>query len=140
MKRINLFGMTRRKLLTRFAQLLATGGLLTMIFKFIRGTRAADFEVCFQREPTENEVIFKSGVYLVGLDQGAKAFSSRCPHLGCSLTYNQLNSSFQCPCHGSRFSLNGHRLQGPARKDMTALKWVREGDKCGSYTVRLPIS
>lgn len=41
----------------------------------------------------------------------------RCPHLGCALKYNREEHSWDCPCHGSRFSEDGKRLDGPATDD-----------------------
>lgn len=38
----------------------------------------------------------------------------RCPHLGCALKWNAAEHSWDCPCHGSRFSEDGQRLDGPA--------------------------
>jgi len=38
----------------------------------------------------------------------------RCPHLGCALKYNPQEHSWDCPCHGSRFSEDGRLLDGPA--------------------------
>ena len=38
----------------------------------------------------------------------------RCPHLGCALKWNPREHSWDCPCHGSRFSEEGQRLDGPA--------------------------
>ena len=38
----------------------------------------------------------------------------RCPHLGCALKWNPREHSWDCPCHGSRFSAEGKRLDGPA--------------------------
>lgn len=38
----------------------------------------------------------------------------RCPHLGCALQYNRFEHTWDCPCHGSRFSEDGRRLAGPA--------------------------
>lgn len=37
-----------------------------------------------------------------------------CTHLGCELKYNPLEKSWDCPCHGSRFSIDGDILEGPA--------------------------
>ncbi len=44
---------------------------------------------------------------------------TKCPHLGCELTYNPDETSWDCPCHGSRFSYTGERLEGPAQEDAT---------------------
>lgn len=38
----------------------------------------------------------------------------RCPHLGCALKYNRAEHSWDCACHGSRFSEDGRLLTGPA--------------------------
>ncbi len=41
----------------------------------------------------------------------------RCPHLGCALKYNPQEHSWDCGCHGSRFSQDGKLLNGPATGD-----------------------
>ena len=41
----------------------------------------------------------------------------RCPHLGCALKWNKQERSWDCPCHGSRFSPEGKLLNNPANKD-----------------------
>ena len=38
----------------------------------------------------------------------------RCPHLGCSLNWNPLEHSWDCPCHGSRFTEDGRLIDNPA--------------------------
>lgn len=42
----------------------------------------------------------------------------RCPHLGCALQWNPQERSWDCPCHGSRFDADGHRLDNPATGDL----------------------
>lgn len=41
----------------------------------------------------------------------------RCPHLGCALRYNKAEHTWDCPCHGSRFSKNGDLIDNPATDD-----------------------
>ncbi len=42
--------------------------------------------------------------------------TTRCPHLGCELSWNQDELSWDCPCHGSRFTYDGRLLSGPAQE------------------------
>ncbi len=42
----------------------------------------------------------------------------RCPHLGCALRYNTAEHSWDCPCHGSRFTENGELINNPATDDL----------------------
>ena len=42
----------------------------------------------------------------------------RCPHLGCALKYNPQEHSWDCPCHGSRFSQDGKLLDNPSTGDL----------------------
>lgn len=42
----------------------------------------------------------------------------RCPHLGCGLKWNKYEHSWDCPCHGSRFSEKGKLIDNPANGDL----------------------
>lgn len=57
--------------------------------------------------------VARTGVYRD--DAGAlHAVSVRCTHLGCLLHFNDAERSWDCPCHGSRFGVDGDVLAGPA--------------------------
>ncbi len=42
----------------------------------------------------------------------------RCPHLGCALKWNPREHSWDCPCHGSRFTEGGKLIDNPATGDL----------------------
>ena len=41
----------------------------------------------------------------------------RCPHMGCALKYNKVERTWDCPCHGSRFTETGRLIDNPATDD-----------------------
>ena len=44
----------------------------------------------------------------------------RCPHLGCALKWNEAEHTWDCPCHGSRFTEHGDLIDNPATDDLKA--------------------
>lgn len=71
--------------------------------------------------PTEGKVLHiegkKIGVYK---DENGlvHAVSATCTHMGCDISFNQSERSWDCPCHGARFSIDGRVLNGPANRDL----------------------
>lgn len=47
---------------------------------------------------------------------------SKCTHLGCELEYNNAERTFDCPCHGSRFTYEGKVIEGPAVLDLDKIE------------------
>ena len=81
--------------------------------------RARPAEASSARDVPSGEArVVRSGLGKVGVyrdDDGAlHAVSLRCTHLGCLVRWNGAERSWDCPCHGSRFDVDGDVLEGPA--------------------------
>lgn len=71
--------------------------------------------------PGEGDIVTSKGQKVAGYrdDHGAlHAVSTRCTHLGCQVAWNAAERSWDCPCHGSRFTPDGDILNGPATKPL----------------------
>ena len=67
--------------------------------------------------------IMRDGVSKVAVhrDRDGKVhkLSAVCPHLGCIVAWNSTEQTWDCPCHGSRYSAEGRVYQGPANSDLS---------------------
>ena len=80
------------------------------------GTRRVDSLV-----PGEGGVVRHNGKIIGAYRDQAGAVhgvSLTCTHLGCTVRWNAAETTWDCPCHGSRFSHDGTVLQGPAVRDL----------------------
>ncbi|MBQ8892077.1 MAG: Rieske 2Fe-2S domain-containing protein [Bacilli bacterium] len=41
-----------------------------------------------------------------------------CPHMKCKLIFNEKELTWDCPCHGSRFTIDGKVINGPSIYDI----------------------
>jgi Rieske Fe-S protein len=69
------------------------------------------------------------GGFVVKNQGKVEVFAINCSHLGCSIALNQGAQSFDCPCHGSRFHLDGTVLHGPAADPLSHLTWKQGSDQ-----------
>lgn len=67
------------------------------------------------QEGLSTVAIFRDG------DGQLHRYSAVCPHLGCAVKWNPKDTTFDCPCHGSQFDINGVVIQGPAKQGLSKL-------------------
>lgn len=68
-----------------------------------------------------SRTIFRSQLFINGLETASNLLrltKPRCPHLGCALKWNGQENSWDCACHGSRFSETGKLINNPATDDL----------------------
>ena len=60
----------------------------------------------------------KCGVYID--NKGNRhVVSNICPHMKCNLVFNYIDKTWDCPCHASRFDLDGKCIKGPSNYDIS---------------------
>lgn len=66
--------------------------------------------------------IIRNGYYKMGAykdEMGTLHLTSLiCPHLGCELKWNPTEKTWDCPCHGSRFDIDGHLIDNPSKHNI----------------------
>ena len=74
--------------------------------------------------PGEARIIRAKGHNVAAFrDPGGKlhCVDAKCTHLGCTVGFNNAERSWDCPCHGSRFTVDGDILHGPATDPLPQL-------------------
>jgi cytochrome b6-f complex iron-sulfur subunit len=67
-------------------------------------------------------------IVLQSPDQQLFAFSAKCTHEGCTVTYQSAQSILWCPCHDGRFDLSGRVLSGPPPQPLPKYIALRQPD------------
>ena len=65
--------------------------------------------------------IWQPQLFINGVESASNLLrfsKKRCPHLGCALKWNPQEHSWDCPCHGSRFTAEGKLIDNPATDDL----------------------
>jgi glycine/D-amino acid oxidase-like deaminating enzyme/nitrite reductase/ring-hydroxylating ferredoxin subunit len=87
--------------------------------------KKADVDEAGQLANNEGAILSK-GFRKIALYRDASgtlhSFSAVCPHLGCVVQWNADEKTFDCPCHGSRFSKEGVVINGPAVSNLERIK------------------
>lgn len=66
------------------------------------------------------------------------AVSRKCTHLGCRLNYSEKEHMLICPCHQSKFTPQGQRMDGPAKKNLPSFPVEKMSEGAGQgYVVTL---
>jgi cytochrome b6-f complex iron-sulfur subunit len=110
-----------------------------LIPKFREGEFGGSFTLPTEKIPAINDEPFNfpdGRFWLVNLDsnqenermypvsdepdgiQGVAAIYKVCTHLGCIYAWNTANQRFECPCHGSKYRLDGRRVESPAPRTL----------------------
>jgi glycine/D-amino acid oxidase-like deaminating enzyme/nitrite reductase/ring-hydroxylating ferredoxin subunit len=111
---------------SRIKPIASAGGVLDEVFNaslhFVKDKFSADkIDELDEISNGEGRIIKHDGTtYAAYRDHKAELhlLSPVCPHTGCNVAWNPSEISWDCPCHGSRFDIEGKLLNGPAMSDL----------------------
>lgn len=97
------------------------------IYNIEVGSRYIINKICTNKSYYGNDVRIeyidgkKCGVYID--DKGERHIVSNiCPHMKCNLVFNYIDKTWDCPCHASRFDIDGNIIYGPSVFDIKVKK------------------
>lgn len=92
--------------------------------------REVPAEVLKSLQPDVPVHVPEAGAWLVktGGTDAIVALDDRCTHLGCRQKWNPEKLTFECPCHGSEFDLQGLVKRGPASRPLPKLTVSQDRD------------
>ena len=105
-KYVNLFNLKRINIPLIFNSFIG-------IFSYLKVYIESCFHECNPKYVKINGILY--GVYTdkKGCEHKVKII---CPHMKCSLIFNKYDKTWDCPCHGSRFDIDGNIISGPSIK------------------------
>jgi menaquinol-cytochrome c reductase iron-sulfur subunit len=79
-------------------------------------------QIAIEQRDGWRKVLSEKAIYVVkGSDGRPRVLSAVCPHLGCSIGWNEDRRQFVCPCHNGAFAPDGKLLAGPPPRGMDEL-------------------
>ena len=110
---INLFAPHRRLNINKVLRLpIDVGCNMKAMIKSTKNN-VNNSKVVYKRQDGKNVAIYR--------DKGGKEHIvlNKCPHMKCGLVLNEVEETWDCLCHGSRFTLDGKCIEGPSNFDIT---------------------
>ena len=93
-------------------------GIITNVYKnisgFIKGYLVRNNKVTYKKIDKQKVMIYQ--------DKESHIVNRKCPHFGCGLVFNEVEKTWDCPCHGSRFDLDGKCTMSPSNHDISIRK------------------
>jgi quinol---cytochrome c reductase iron-sulfur subunit, bacillus type len=85
-------------------------------------TAPTKVQITIEQRDGWRKVLSEKAIYVVkGSDARPRVLSAVCPHLGCSIGWNEDRRQFVCPCHNGTFAPDGTLLAGPPPRGMDEL-------------------
>lgn len=96
---------------------MVVGGVLDGYYSasgYVNGYLSSNKKIKYEEVDGKEIAIYKD-------ENGVHKVYTKCPHMGCYLIFNEIEKTWDCPCHASRFDLDGKCISGPSNADITYL-------------------
>ncbi len=97
------------------------GMTASMVSAMILADLATGQENSYSEVFSPSRSILKPQLFVNGWKAVSNLFipsKKRCPHMGCTLKWNETEETWDCPCHGSRFDEKGNVIDNPANGNL----------------------
>lgn len=110
---------SKRKFINLLPYILA-GGFTYPVSKFLFFSDNPNIKIVLPLKNINDGItnIQKSQIFVYKKENQIDVYDAHCTHMGCILNFNNKTEQFNCPCHKSRFDIDGTKLKGPAKRDL----------------------
>lgn len=114
----------RRKFLNLLPYVLV-GGFSYPISKFLFFSENPNIKMTIALKNINEGITYikKSQFFIYKKDDIIDIYNAHCTHMGCIINFDGNTKKFNCPCHKSRFDIDGTRLRGPAKRDLDRISF-----------------
>jgi Rieske Fe-S protein len=127
--------LSRRTIIRAIGWLLAAPMPFVFASMVTRHARLSRESRSVEIPPPADGITFMDEVVVCRSATSTRVFSARCTHLGCRIS-STVDDLLVCPCHGSRFRLDGSVAGGPAIRPLEALPFTADA-RTGALTVHV---
>ena len=108
--------------------ILGIGGLIRYLSYQFDPTPPSEFDIgpAVNYPTSSRTIVAYIPAVIIHDEKGIHALSLTCTHLGCAI--EERNFGFECPCHSSRYDMNGVVLKGPAASNLRKLRVEKSED------------
>lgn len=116
---------SRRKFLSTSAKVVGACSILPIINKCAKTVTKEGKTLTVEIPEVNTAVVLKEDNLVISrLANHIYALTNVCNHLGCLVSFDKENKQITCPCHGSKFSLDGTYIEGPAKRGLDRYKII----------------
>ena len=110
----------KRRDFTTFFPLMVASGFTYPIGKFLFFSDNPNQKVVLPLRNIKDGITYlkQNQTFIYKQDKQIKIFDAHCTHMGCILNFDTKQKNFNCPCHKSRFDIDGTKLKGPAKRNL----------------------